>query len=77
MQALIARLRNGKDLTSGDVSYAVPQLLSDTTPDEMKADFLEALHRKGETADEIVGFARSLLDRAVDPMIDPADLPVQ
>ena len=75
MQALIARLRNGKDLTSGDVSYAVPQLLSDTTPDEMKADFLEALHRKGETADEIVGFARSLLDRAVNPMIDPADLP--
>ena len=75
MQALIAKLRNGKNLKSGDVSYAIPQLLSDTTPDEVKADFLEALHRKGETVEEIVGFARSLLDRAVDPLIDPADLP--
>ena len=74
MQALIEKLRNGKDLVSGDVSYAVPLLLSDTISDEMKADFLEALHQKGETAEEIVGFVRPLMDRAVNPQIDPADL---
>ncbi len=75
MQALIEKLRAGKDLKSTEVSYALPLLLSDTVSDEMKADFLEALHRKGETVEEIVGFVRPLMDRAVNPQIDPADLP--
>jgi anthranilate phosphoribosyltransferase len=75
MQTLIEKLRDGKDLRSGDLSYAIPLLLSDTISDEMKADFLEALHRKGETTEEIISFVRSLMDRAVNPSIDPADLP--
>jgi anthranilate phosphoribosyltransferase len=62
------------DLNSGDVGVAVALLLSDTTDDSEKADFLMALHRKGETVEEIVGFVQQLINRAVDPLIDPKNL---
>src|SRR5579864_6460564 len=75
MKALIEKLRNQLDLTSGDIELGVVQLLSDQIDDELKADFLVALHKKGETAEEIVAFVHPLMKRAVDPMIDPAQLP--
>lgn len=75
MKALIAKLQLGLDLTESDVRYAVPQLLSDTCDDETKALFLTELHRKGESADEISVFVEQLIERAVDPLIDPAKLP--
>ena len=75
MKALIERLNAGMDLNSGDIGVAVAQLLSDTTEDAVKLNFLTALHRKGETVDEIVYFVQQLIDRAVDPLIDPKNLP--
>jgi anthranilate phosphoribosyltransferase len=75
MKALIEKLRSGLDLNRGDIDYAVTLLLSDHVNDELKAEFLTALHHKGESADEIVGFIRPLMERAVNPLIDPADLP--
>ena len=75
MKALIEKLRNGIDLNSGEVDLAVAQLLSDQIDDELKAEFLTILHKKGETAEEIVAFVKQLMKRAVDPMIDPAQLP--
>ena len=75
LKALIERLRSGHDLNSGDVESAVAQLLSDQVTDELKAEFLTVLHRKGETLEEIVAFVKQLMKRAVDPMIDPAQLP--
>ena len=74
MKPLVEKLRNGLDLTSSDVDLAVAQLLSDKVDDQLKAEFLTLLHKKGETADEIVAFVRQLIKRAVDPMIDPAQL---
>lgn len=71
MRPLIEKVRAGLDLNVGDVGVAVAQLLSDSTEDEMKADFLAALHRKGETVEEIVCFVQQLIDRALDPQIDP------
>ena len=50
-------------------------LFSDTTDDSMKADFLAALHRKGESVEEIVCFVQQLIDRAIDPLIDPKEVP--
>src|SRR4051794_2435504 len=50
-------------------------LLSETTDDNTKADFLIALHNKGETVEEIVAFVQQLIDRAIDPLIDPKNLP--
>ena len=75
MKALIEKLRNGIDLNPGDVDLAVAQLLSDQVDDELKAEFLTVLHKKGETAEEMVAFVKQLMKRAVDPMIDPAQLP--
>ena len=75
LKALIEKLRNGIDLNPGDVDLAVVQLLSDQVDDELKAEFLTVLHKKGETAEEMVAFVKQLMKRAVDPMIDPAQLP--
>ena len=75
IKGLIEELREGKDLDRGDVAIGVTLLLSETTSDDDKADFLTALHRKGETAEEIANFVEQLTDRAIDPMIDPAKVP--
>jgi anthranilate phosphoribosyltransferase len=74
MKTLTAKLRNGIDLTSGDISYAMSMLLSDSTDDVVKADFLIALHRKGESVEEIVAFVQQLIDRAIDPLIEQKNL---
>lgn len=74
MKALIERLKAGIDLNAGDIGVALALLLSDTTDDSMKADFLTALHRKGESVEEIVCFVQQLIDRTVDPLIDPRNL---
>ena len=57
------------------MAIAVTLLLSDATSDEDKADFLTALHQKGETTEEIANFVEQLTERAIDPMIDPARVP--
>jgi anthranilate phosphoribosyltransferase len=75
MKTLIDKLRNGGDLTDGDIRYLVPLLLSDAIQDELKADFLTALHDKGETAEEVACFVELFMERADDPKIDPAQLP--
>jgi anthranilate phosphoribosyltransferase len=75
MKGLIRKLRRGTDLNSGDIRFAVPLLLSDATDDETKVAFLGALHAKGESVEEIVGFVEQLIDRAIDPLIDPKKLP--
>jgi len=75
MKALIERLKAGADLSPDDVSYAVAVLLSEDASDEMKAQFLKALHQKGESADEIAGFVRQLTERAVDPGLELEKLP--
>lgn len=75
MKTLIDKLRRGNDLTAGDINYAMSLLLSESTDDAMKADFLIALHHKGESVEEIVAFVQQLMDRAVDPLIDSNRLP--
>lgn len=61
-----------QDLTRNDVAEAIRALLDDAVSDDAKAEFLTALARKGETAEEIAAFATELRARAVDPQIDPA-----
>ena len=74
MNELTRKLQAGLDLTPSDVAYAVTLLLQDGGDDVAKAEFLTALHQKGESADEISGFVEQLIERAVDPMIDPQNL---
>src|SRR3954468_17649126 len=75
MRTVIEKLRAGIDLSAGDIDFAMSLLLSESTDDELKAEFLIALHRKGESVEEIVAFVRQLIDRAIDPLIDPKNLP--
>lgn len=72
LQQLTAQLQAGCDLNDEQITAAVAQLLDENTPVEIKANFLEALARKGETPAEIAGFARELLKYAVLPELDPA-----
>jgi anthranilate phosphoribosyltransferase len=74
VKLLIEKLNARADLNAGDVGLAVALLLSDTTEAALKAEFLTALHRKGETIDEIVSFVRQLISRGVDPLIDPKNV---
>jgi anthranilate phosphoribosyltransferase len=71
MKALIDRVEAGVDLNKGDIAIAVTLLLSDQVADETKAQFLSALHRKGESAEEIAVFVELLMERAVNPMLRP------
>src|SRR5262249_50923596 len=75
LTTLSEKLSNGVDLNSGEIRDAVTLLLSADLNDEVKAEFLTALHNKGETAEEIVAFVEPVMRRAVDPIIDPAQLP--
>ena len=75
MKELIQKLQSGLDLNNSDVAYAVSLLLAEQYDDAPKAEFLTALHQKGETADEIALFVELLMDRAINPTINPAELP--
>ena len=70
MQPLIAHLETGSDLSPLQISGAVASLISENVDDASKASFLKALRAKGETAQEIAGFADALLAHAVDPKIE-------
>jgi anthranilate phosphoribosyltransferase len=72
---LISELRASHDLDAGQIDHAVAALTSSDVPESQKADFLQALRTKGETAREIAGFVQAMLARAVDPELDPEKLP--
>lgn len=69
MNALIQHLRGGQDLSSREIEVAAELLLDVKVADERKAELLEALATKGETAAEIAGFVEVFLRHAVDPHI--------
>jgi len=73
MKNLTEKLRSGLDLTATDISHAVTLLVSEKIDDFTKADFLTALHQKGESAEEIFEFTELLLQRAINPQITDED----
>lgn len=56
-------------LQDGEIGACLDLLLDESIEEREKAAFLEALHRRGETASELAGFARCLLGKAVRPVI--------
>lgn len=72
LDSLIELLQTGQPLTEPQIRGAVEDLVNESVPAALKADFLSALARKGETPDEIAAFAHALRERAVQPPIDPA-----
>jgi len=71
LNQLTAQLIASRSLDAEQVRLAVGQLVDESVSPEIKAGFLAALARKGETADEIAGFARALRDKSIAPPLDP------
>jgi anthranilate phosphoribosyltransferase len=69
----LQQLMQGRNLSRAEVTGAVNELLDPTVADDTKAEFLIALARKGETAEEIAAFALELRARAVDPGLAPGN----
>src|SRR5437588_12393795 len=76
MISLIEKIRAGNDLSAFDVQEAAAFLLSDSIEAKTKADFLTALHDKGESASEIASFVGVPLERAVPLGIEGVDGPI-
>lgn len=70
LQELTRQLAALESLTAPHISAAVEELVDEGVPVEIKASFLSALGRKGETAEEITAFARELRGRALRPELD-------
>lgn len=72
LSLLIDSLRAGNSLSREQIVDAVVALTDPDLAPEAKAEFLMALNAKGETVEEIAGFARELRERAVRPVLDEA-----
>ena len=59
-----------RSLSDEQVKAAVEALVDETVPATIKAEFLTALARKGETTEEIAAFARALREKSVVPPLD-------
>ena len=71
LQQWIEQLNAGRPLDERDTHGAVEQLSDEKVSALLKAEFLAALGRKGEIAEEIAAFARVLRDKAIEPPLDP------
>lgn len=61
----VSRLESGDSLSFAEASEVASHIGSDTIPDQEKIRLLQALTRKGESAEEIAGFAQTFRDRAL------------
>lgn len=62
-----AQLLTGRDLSASEVECAAGALAASEVGADVKAEFLSALARKGETPAEIAAFAVAFRTRAIDP----------
>lgn len=65
LPVLTSRLMQGESLSASEAESAMNWILAPETPDAAIASFLTALAMKGETAEEIAGFARIMRQHAV------------
>jgi anthranilate phosphoribosyltransferase len=70
LQKWIEQVNAGRALEEDDARLAVEELSDESIPALLKADFLAALGKKGETPSEIAAFARALRDKAIEPPLD-------
>lgn len=70
LEKLTQQLGAARSLNDEEVRQAVEQLADEKVPTVVKADFLAALAKKGETTGEIAAFARALRDKSIQPPLD-------
>jgi anthranilate phosphoribosyltransferase len=74
LDAAIAFAMNGDDLSRLEAQMAMENILCGQVPEPQIAQFLAALRFKGETTDEVVGFATAMRQHA--PRIFPRGHPI-
>jgi anthranilate phosphoribosyltransferase len=70
LEQLIRHLEAAQQLTEEQIRQSVERLADEKVPAVVKADFLAALAKKGETPEEIAAFARALRDKSISPPLD-------
>jgi anthranilate phosphoribosyltransferase len=70
LEQLTQQLAAARQLTDEEVRQAVDLLADEKISASVKADFLAALAKKGETIEEIAAFARALRDKSIVPPLD-------
>jgi len=70
LEKLTQQLGAARSLNDEEVRLAVEQLADEKVLVAVKADFLTALAKKGETTGEIAAFARALRDKSISPPLD-------
>jgi anthranilate phosphoribosyltransferase len=70
LEKLTQQLGAAQSLDDGQARQAVELLADEKVPATVKAGFLAALARKGETLEEIAAFARALRDKSISPPLD-------
>lgn len=68
-QATLSALLEGQDLNQGEAKDLLNLLTTETLDNELASGILTALRAKGETADEVLGFAEGMRDLARKPSI--------
>src|SRR5262245_51932436 len=61
----LADVAAGRSLTGDGAASAMREIMAGSVPAELAAAFLTALRMKGETPEEIAGFARAMREAAV------------
>src|SRR5881409_2163664 len=72
---LIQKMIDRTDLTEPEARAAMEEIMAGSATDAQIAGFLTALRMKGETAQELIGFARVMREKAV-PLWDGEVPPV-
>ena len=70
MERLTQQLAAAHPLTEEQIRQAVEWLVDENVSAAIKADFLTALAKKGETPEEIAAFARALRDKSIPVPLD-------
>jgi anthranilate phosphoribosyltransferase len=70
LEQLTQQLAASRQLTDEKIRQSVERLADEKVSANVKADFLIALAKKGETIEEIAAFARALRDKSIIPPID-------
>lgn len=72
LTALTLQLTRGQSLSGDQIQAAAAALVQESADTPAKAEFLTALARKGESLEEIAGFAQALREHALLPPISPS-----
>ncbi len=73
MKKYIEKCLAGEDLTTDEASSALEMIMTNQASEAQIAGLLVALRGKGETIDELVGFARTMREKSVRVKVDDPD----